>query len=106
MPNFWQSGGCSEAKCSRHVVELNRPKLNLFCEAVFRQSNHVLDGHLKTKKLEGNELAVEHKLSVSDEDLERLRAYFDDVLDSPDAVRLSFFCWYNLALHCALRRFH
>ena len=29
--------------------------------------------------------------------------YFDNVLDSPDAVKLSFFCWYNLTLHCAFR---
>ena len=27
------------------VTELSRPELNLFCEAVFRHSNHVLDGH-------------------------------------------------------------
>ena len=94
----------ARAAISRHaVVELNRPELNLFREAVFRRSNHVLDGHLKTKKLEGDEPAVEHKLSVSDEDLELLRMYFDDVLDSPDAVKLSYFCWYNLTLHCALR---
>ena len=46
---------------------------------------------------------VEHKLSVSDEDFKRLRVYFDDVLDSPYAVKLSFFFWYNLTLHCAFR---
>ena len=45
-----------------------------------------------------------HKISVSGEDLERLRVYFNNVLDSPDAVKLSFFCWYKLTLHCALRR--
>ena len=34
------------AAISRHVVELNKPELNLFREAVFRRSNQVLDGHL------------------------------------------------------------
>ena len=34
----------ARAAISRHVVvELKRPELNLFREAVFRQSNHVLD---------------------------------------------------------------
>jgi len=94
----------ARAAISRHVVvELSRPELNLFREAVFRRSNHVLDGHLKTKKLEGEEPAVEHKISISDEDIERLRMYFEDVLESPDPVKLAFYCWYNLTLHCALR---
>ena len=88
----------ARAASSRHVlVDLNKPELNLFLEAVFRRSNHVLDRHL-------NEPAVEHKLSGSDEDFERLKVYFDDVLDSPvDAVKLSFFSWYNLTLKCAFR---
>ena len=53
------------------VTELSRPELNLFREAVFRSSNHVLDGHLKTTRLEGDEPGVKHKISISDEDLER-----------------------------------
>ena len=97
--NGRSSNPAARAAISRHVVvDLNKPELNLFREAVFRRSNHVLDRHL-------NEPAVEHKLSGSDEDFERLKVYvyFDDVLDSPDAVKLSFFCWYNLTLQCSFR---
>ena len=95
----------ARAAISRHVVvELTRPELNLFREAVFHRSNHFLDGQLKTKKLESDEPAVERKISISDEDLKQLKMYFEDVLDSPDQVKLAFYCWYYLTLHCALRR--
>ena len=29
--------------------------------------------------------------------------YFEDVLDSPDPIKLAFYCWYSLTLQCALR---
>ena len=92
----------ARAAFSRHVVvELNKPELNLFREAVFCRTNHVLDGHLN--KEAWRRLANDWTHTVSDEDFERLKVYFDDVLDSPDAAKLSFFCWYDLKLHCAFR---
>ena len=92
------------AAISRHVVvELNKPDSWTCFARQFSASQTTFWTGTWAKKLEGNEPAVEHKLSVSDEDFERLKVYFDDAFDSPDAVKLSFFCWYNLTLHCAFR---
>ena len=50
------------ATFSSHLVcDLGRDDCNLFRNPVFKQSNIVLDGVLKTKIANGEELAVEHK---------------------------------------------
>ena len=52
----------ARAALSCHLVcDLGRDDCNLFRNPVFKQSNVVLDGVLKTKKANGEEPAVEHK---------------------------------------------
>ena len=89
---------------SRHLeCDLGQDNCNFFRNPVFKQSNVVLDGVLKTKKANGEEPAVEHKESIAADDLAKLDGYFKDVLDSCDPVKLTYFCWYNLSLHFALQ---
>ena len=93
----------ARAALSRYMVkELRREEMNIFRNCAFSQSNAVLDGVLRKKKADGQEPAVDHKSAISDEDLERLKAYFDDVLEAGDPVKLTFFCWFNFVLHFAL----
>ena len=51
----------------------------------------------------GQEQAVQHKLSIVEEDIHRLEGYFADVLDSTDPVKLTQYCWLYVTLHFALR---
>ena len=51
----------------------------------------------------GQEQAVQHKPSIVEEDIHRLEAYFADVLDSTDPVKLTQYCWFYVTLHFALR---
>lgn len=94
----------ARAALSRYLVTvLNREECNLYRCAAFKQSNVVLDGVLKMKKADGHEPSAEHKTAICDEDLAKLHSYFEDVLDVPDPVKLTYFCWYHLTLHFALR---
>ena len=94
----------ARAALRRHVAEnLERPECNLFRNAVFQRSNSVLDGVLKAKNASGDEPAVEHKSSISDCDMVKVDAYFEDDLENSDAVKLTHYCWFNLSLHFALR---
>ena len=51
----------------RHLLSL-RSDVDLFNSSLFRKSNHVLDGVLKTKKKNGEEPAVQRKEAISDND--------------------------------------
>ena len=46
---------------------------------------------------------MEHKEAIRADDLEKIRRYFDDVLDVGDPVKLTRFCWFHLSIHFALR---
>ena len=51
----------------------------------------------------GTNQAPSTRPAICDEDLAKLHSYFEDVLDVPDPVKLTYFCWYPLTLHFALR---
>ena len=92
----------ARAAVHRKVQELGRP-FNLFKSVEFSQSHRVLDATLKVKKLDGEELSVRHKASLTQEDLSRLEAYFSDVLQANDPIKLTEFVWYVITLHFGLR---
>ena len=92
------------AALSRYFVTvLHRAECNVFRYSVFKQSNVVLDGVLKKKKAVGLEPKPEHKAAICTEDLVKLNSYFEDVLDAADPMKLTYFCWFHLTLHFALR---
>ena len=94
----------ARAAVSRYMVQtLQRPDCNLYRQPEFRRSNMVLDGVLKEKKRSGCEPQVEHKDSIAAGDLAKIMSYFENVLESGDAVKLAQYCWFNLSLHFALR---
>ena len=85
------------------TVDLSKPTCNVFRLAELQRSNNILDGVLKQAKASGEERAVEHKEAITADDLEKIRRYFDDVLDVGDPVKLTQFCWFHLSIHFALR---
>ena len=94
----------ARAAISRYMaVDLSKPTCNVFRQAEFQRSNNILDGVLKQAKASGEERAVEHKEAITADDLEKIRRYFDDVLDVGDPVKLTQFCWFHLSIHFALR---
>ena len=94
----------ARAAISRYMaVDLSKPACNVFRQAEFQRSNNILDGVLKQAKASGEEGAVEHKEAITADDLEKIRRYFDDVLDVGDPVKLTQFCWFHLSIHFALR---
>ena len=94
----------ARAAISRYMaVDLSKPTCNVFRQAEFHSSNDILDGVLKQAKASGEERAVEHKEAITADDLEKIRRYFDDVLDVGDPVKLTQFCWFHLSIHFALR---
>ena len=82
------------------VVQLNRPECNIFQQPVFKRSNDVLDGHLRTKKMLEEEPSVQHKPTICNADMEKLHSYFADVLEAGDPVKSTYYCWLNLFFHC------
>ena len=94
----------ARAAISRYMaVDLSKPTCNVFRQAEFQRSNNILDGILKQAKASREERAVEHKEAITADDLEKIRRYFDDVLDVGDPVKLTQFCWFHLSNHFALR---
>ena len=85
------------------AVDLSKPTCNVFRQPEFQRSKNLLDGVLKQAKASGEERAVEHKEAITADDLEKIRRYFDDVLDVGDPVKLTQFCWFHLSIHFALR---
>ena len=82
----------ARAAISRYMaVDLSKPTCNVFRQAEFQRSNNILDGVLKQAKASGGERAVEHKEAITADDLEKIRRYFDDVLDVGDPVKLQGF---------------
>ena len=73
------------------AVDLSKPTCNVFRQAEFQRSNNILDGLLKQAKASGEERAVKHKEAITADDLEKIRRYFDDVLDVGDPVKLTQF---------------
>ena len=83
---------------------LKRP-FNIFKDEAFAYSNKVLDSVLIAHKKAGEEPQVRHKAAITEEDLEKLKGYFADVLDenSPNAMKLCEYCWFIIACHFCLR---
>ena len=57
----------------------------------------------KQKMVVGDEPSVEHHLPINEEDLAKLESYLSDVLQINDAVKLTYYCWFNITLHFALQ---
>ena len=94
----------ARASLSRYFVTvLLREDCNLYHNTAFKQSNNILNGALKMKKADGHETTVEHKASVCNEDLAKLSHYFEDILEAGDPLKLTYFRWFHLTLHFALR---
>ena len=49
---------------------------------------------LKHNNAEGHDKAMEHKTPISDEDWEKLEAYFADVMETNHALKLTFYVWF------------
>ena len=97
----------ARAALSRYMaVDLSKPTCNVFVKRNFSvPTTSSIYGVLKQAKASGEERAVEHKeaITADDVDLEKIRRYFDDVLDVGDPVKLTQFCWFHLSIHFALR---
>ncbi|XP_065199072.1 uncharacterized protein LOC135830787 [Sycon ciliatum] len=85
----------------RHLSSMR--EINIFSDEAFARTNKLLDGVLKARKRAGNEPAVKHKEPLSEDDLGKLRTYFEDVVETTDAIKLAFYVWYQLTLHFCLR---
>ena len=83
------------------TVELKRP-FNVFQTPALQESNRVLNAVLVENKTRGEDSTV-HKEDIEGDDATRLDAYFDDVLEACNAVKLSQYCWYNVTTHFVLR---
>ena len=94
---------------SPHVRQYTEKCRSLVVRSTFSKAlnfrNHIalLDATLKVKKLDGEEPSVRHKASLTQEDLSRLEAYFSDVLQANDPIKLTEFVWYVITLHFGLR---
>lgn len=75
------------------------PEVKIYHDPPFTHANKVFDGVLKQRKREGTERQVQHKTTVTDADWEKLNAYFADILDTCDAVKLTLYVWFQLTLH-------
>ena len=64
-----------------------------------------MDSVLIAPKKAGEEPQVRHKAAITEEDLEKLKGYFADVLDekSSNAVKLCEYCWFIITCHFCLR---
>ena len=86
----------------RHLRVVGRP-FNIFTDEEFRRSNEVLNGILATRKKKGVEPNVQHKLPISEEDMTKLKAYFSDVLEADNPIKLTQYVWFVLTIHFCLR---
>ena len=86
----------------RHLTTVGR-QVNIFTDSDFTRANKVLDGVLKQRKRDGLERQVQHKTPITEEDWLKLKAYFRDVLEANDAVKLTFYVWFSITIHFCLR---
>lgn len=86
----------------RHLRVVGRP-FNIFTDEEFRRSNEVLNGILATRKKKGVEPNVQHKLPISEEDMTKLKAYFSNVLEADNPIKLTQYVWFVLTIHFCLR---
>ena len=92
----------SRGAIHRKTQELKR-SFNLFKSEEFTQSHRVLDATLKANKEQGLEPAVKHKEALTIEDRKKVQAFFADVLESNDPVKLTMYVWYAMTMHFGLR---
>lgn len=85
----------------RHLGDLRQ--INIYTDISFSRANKLLDGVLKARKQAGEEPAVKHKEPISEQDWEKLQTYFSDVAGEPDAVKLTYYIWYQITVHFCLR---
>ena len=69
----------ARAATQRKFRSFNR-SFNIFTDPIFRGSVIVLDGILKKNKAEGKSKQTQHKATVTEADVERLKRYFADTL--------------------------
>ena len=53
--------------------------------------------------MEGLELVVKHKEPLYPEDSEKVNAFFPDILEANDPVKLTMSVWYVMTIHFGLR---
>ena len=90
------------AAIQRHLRIVKRP-FNIFSDEPFAQANKVLDCVLKRHKKMGLERQTKHKDPISGEDLAKVSAYFDDVLENPTPTKVTEYCWFVITCHFCLR---
>ena len=78
----------ARAATQRHLRIVKRP-FNIFSDEPFAQANKALDCVLKRHKKMGLERQTKHKDPISGEDLAKVIAYFDDVLENPTPTKKS-----------------
>ena len=78
----------ARAAIQRHLRIVKRP-FNIFSDEPFAQANKVLDCVLKRHKKMGLEMQTKHKDPISGEDLAKVSAYFDDVLENPTPTKVT-----------------
>ena len=101
-----KQGECSKssylaarAAIQRHLRIVKRP-FNIFSDEPFAQANKVLDCVLKRHKKMGLERQTKHKDPISGEDLAKVSADFDDVLENPTPTKVTEY------FRLALQAFH
>ena len=92
----------ARAAIQRHLRIVKRP-FNIFSDEPFAQANKVLDCVLKRHKKMGLERQTKHKDPISGEDLAKVSAYFDDVLENPTPTKVTEYCWFVITCHFCLR---
>ena len=94
----------ARAAIQRHIRVLKRP-FNIFMDEAFAYFNKVLKSVLIAHKKAGEEPEVRQKAGITDDDLEKLKGYFVDVLDekSPNAAKSCEYFWFMITSHLCLR---
>ena len=80
---------------------MKRP-FNVFRTPALQESNRVLNADLVKNKTRGED-STAHKELIAGDGAAQLDAYFEDVLEARNAVKLSQYGWYNVKTHFALR---
>ena len=58
---------------------------------------------LKDKQWNGREPAVQHKQSITDEDWDKIKVYFEDMLETRDPRKLTIYTWFVISSQFCLR---
>ena len=74
----------------RHLGNIQND-VNLYSSLEFQRCNKLLDGLMKEKKRQGDEPSVRHQPSINDPDWQKLDEFFDDILETRDPRKLTYY---------------